>query len=185
MQYIKLGLYTLSIIVLVYCTVFLSADYQTLAGRNHMPFIIWAIDTINLFIHEAGHLIFKIFGKTIYFMGGSLFQVILPAVTAFVFARTNLRSLLFTLYWTGQNMVNVSIYIADAPFQRLHLISGGAIHDWHWIMINCNLMDDIDTIASIINGLGILTCIAGIGLGLFFFVYDGYKLFRNPQLFSL
>ena len=125
MQYFKFGLYLLCLTFIIYFTVFLAIDYQTFVGRNHMPFALWIIDTIDLFIHEAGHAVFSIFGRVLYFLGGSLFQVIIPITAAVVFARNNRRSLLFTLYWTGHSLVNVSVYIADAPYQRLQLISQG------------------------------------------------------------
>lgn len=146
-----------------------------------MPFTMWTIDTIDLFIHEAGHLVFRIFGQVLYFMGGSLFQIIIPVVTAVVFGRNNLRSLMFTLYWTGQSMVNVSIYIGDAPYQQLQLLSRHASDDWHWLMVELNLMDDIEAIASVVNVLGIFTCVVGIGVGMFFIGMDGYRLFTGQE----
>lgn len=184
MRYTKLILYFLFLAVIMYFTVFLATDYQTFPGRNHMPFALWTIDTIDLFIHESGHLVFRLFGQVLYFMGGSLFQIILPIVTAVVFGRNNLRSLMFTLYWIGQSMVNVSIYIGDAPYQQLHLLSRHALHDWHWLMVELNLMDNIETIASVVNVLGILTCIVGIGVGLFFTGKDGHELFTGQKTAS-
>jgi hypothetical protein len=181
MQYIKLILYFFFLVVLTYFTVFLATDYQTFPGRNHMPFAMWTIDMIDLFIHEAGHLVFRLFGQVLYFMGGSLFQIIIPVVTAVVFGRSNFRSLMFTLYWIGQSMVNVSVYIGDAPYQQLHLISRHALHDWHWLMVELNLMDDIETIASVVNVLGILTCVVGIGVGLFFVGCNSYSLFIKQE----
>jgi hypothetical protein len=179
MNYIKSTLYLICIFFIIYFTVFLTIDYQTFPGRHRMPFIIWTIDTIDLFIHEAGHFVFKIFGQIIGFMGGSLLQVIIPIAATIVFARTNLHSLIFTLYWTGQSLVNVSVYIGDAPFQQLRLISHFAIHDWHWLMIHYNLVDDIETIASVVNVIGILTCVAGICAGLYFMGNDVRHLFSD------
>jgi hypothetical protein len=181
MRYAKLVLYFFFLAVIIHFTIYLATDYQTFPGRNHTPFAMWTIDTIDLFIHEAGHLVFRLFGQVLYFMGGSLFQVIIPIVTAVVFGRNNLRSLMFTLYWIGQSMANVSIYIGDAPYQQLHLLSRHALHDWHWLMVELNLMDDIETIASVVNVIGILTCVAGIGVGLFFIGMDGYRLFTGQE----
>ncbi len=179
MDYFKVGLYLVCLIFIIYFTFFLATDYQSFAGRNNLPFIIWVIDTIDLFIHEAGHFIFTIFGRTIYFLGGSLLQIIIPIATVIVFAKNNLRSLMFTLYWTGQSTVNVSIYIGDAPYRKLQLISRGAIHDWNWLMYRLNLMEEIETIAAIVNAIGIITCIAGIFVGLYFISIDGYRLIQQ------
>ena len=38
------------------------------------------IDYINLLIHEGGHGIFRIFGKFIYTLGGSLMQILIPGM---------------------------------------------------------------------------------------------------------
>jgi hypothetical protein len=45
------------------------------------------IGGVNLLIHEAGHVIFMPFGEVISIAGGSLFQLIVPAVFAAYFFR--------------------------------------------------------------------------------------------------
>ena len=44
------------------------------------PYQWHLIDGVNLVIHEAGHLIFSPFGEFMTIAGGSLFQVIMPAL---------------------------------------------------------------------------------------------------------
>ena len=44
------------------------------------PYQWHLIDGVNLVIHEAGHLIFSLLGEFMMIAGGSLFQVIMPAV---------------------------------------------------------------------------------------------------------
>lgn len=44
------------------------------------PYQWHLIDGVNLVIHEAGHLIFSPFGEFMMIAGGSLFQVIMPAL---------------------------------------------------------------------------------------------------------
>jgi len=172
--------YLLLILYLCYLTVVLAQDYQTGMQSGHLPFTVWVIDTIDLFIHEAGHFIFGIFGRFVEILGGSLFQVLIPLATVWVFARANLKSLPFTLYWTGQSLVNVSVYIGDAPYQRLHLISRTAIHDWHWIFNTLGMMDSAEDVSSIVFGAGILVCAAGIGAGLYFEGRDYYRRSAPP-----
>ncbi len=172
MRIFKLILYACLIVFLVHFTYFLATDYQTFPGRAHMPFVVWTIDTIDLFIHEAGHLVFRIFGQLLYFMGGSLFQIIIPAAVVIVFGKNNLRSLPFSLYWTGQSTVNVSIYIGDAPYQQLHLISRHLLHDWHWIFQRVDMMEDAETIASCVNILGLVFCCTGLVIGIWFVFKD-------------
>jgi hypothetical protein len=110
------------------------------------------------------------------FLGGSLFQVIIPISTVIVFAKSSLRSLPFTLYWTGHSIVNVSIYIGDAPYQRLHLISRYAIHDWRWLLNYTGMMEYAEDFAGGVNALGLITCIIGIGFGVYFIVRESIQL---------
>lgn len=170
--------YCLLLVFLASLTYSLATDYQNTITRNQVSFIIWVIDTIDLFIHEAGHPVFGIFGRFMGFLGGSLLQLIIPIATAIVFARSTLRSLPFTLYWTGQSAVNVSIYIGDAPFQRLHLISRHAMHDWRWLLGYTGTLEYAGDLAAIVNVIGILTCSAGIGIGIFVAARDARFVFH-------
>ena len=164
--------YCILIVCLCYFTYSLATSYQRNETRSQVSFVIWVIDTIDLFIHETGHLVFSIFGRFIYFLGGSLFQIIIPVATVLVFARSSLRLIPFTLYWAGQSIVNVSIYIGDAPYQRLHLVSRHAIHDWQWLLNNIGTMEYAENIALIVNIIGLTTCCIGIGIGLYFATHD-------------
>jgi hypothetical protein len=180
---IRIGHIAYIVLILYLCFLFysLSTDYQENATRNQVPFIIWIIDTIDLFIHETGHLIFSIFGRFMGFLGGSIFQIAIPLATVIVFGRSYLRSLPITLYWTGQSIVNVSIYIGDAPYQKLHLISRAAIHDWRWILNSAGMMEYAGDIAWIVNATGLLTCIAGIGIGFYFIIHNSLPIFLQKE----
>jgi hypothetical protein len=48
---------------------------------------IFIIDHANLLFHEAGHVIFGIFGSTLGLYGGTLGQLVFPIVTALIFLR--------------------------------------------------------------------------------------------------
>ena len=61
-----------------YLLVFLMTSYEPARPGFSPPFVLFVLDTINLFIHEAGHLFFKIFGMWMHIIAGSLFQVLLP-----------------------------------------------------------------------------------------------------------
>ncbi len=183
MRIIRLVLYCILIVCLCSFTYSLATNYQKNETRSRSSFVIWVIDTIDLFIHETGHSIFGIFGRFIYFLGGSLFQIIIPSATVLVFAQSSLRSIPFTLYWTGQSIVNVSIYIGDAPYQRLHLISHAAIHDWRWLLSYTGTMEYAEDIAMIVNIAGLLTCCIGIGIGFYFLTHDFFRLL-SPEKYQ-
>jgi hypothetical protein len=183
MNIFRLIVYCILVVCLCYFTYSLAIDYQKNETRSQVSFVIWVIDTIDLFIHETGHLIFSIFGRFIGFLGGSLFQIIIPVATILVFARSSLRSIPFTLYWTGQSMVNVSIYIGDAPYQRLHLISRAAIHDWKWLLNYTGTMEYAGDIAGTVNAVGLLTCCIGIAIGFYFITHDSLRLL-SPEKYQ-
>ncbi len=172
MKYVKLIIYCALLFVLIKYTFFMATDYQTFAGRNHLPFVLWVIDMINLFIHEAGHVVFYFFGRFFHFLGGTLLQILIPIVTAIVFAKSNWASLPFTLYWVGHNFINSSIYIGDAPYRKLRLISASATHDWNWIFNYLGIMEEAEIIAEIVNLLGIMICISGICIGLLYVILE-------------
>jgi hypothetical protein len=181
MDTVRLVFYCILILFICYLTYSLATDYQANETRNHASFVIWVIDTIDLFIHEAGHLFFGVFGKFIGMLGGSLFQVLIPISVVIVFGRSNLKSIPFSLYWTGQSIINVSIYIGDAPYQHLQLISRGAIHDWRWLLNNAGLMEYAGDISGIVNFIGLFTCCVGIIIGFYVAIKDCYRLF-SPSL---
>jgi hypothetical protein len=161
------------LILLGYLSLYLATDYQTPHGRHDMPFIVWVIDTIDLFIHEGGHGIFRILGQFMHFLGGSLIQFIIPVTTIIVFLRTSgPRTLMVTLYWLGQNMMNVSIYIGDATKQQLTLISRHAMHDWRWLCGYMGIMDSAEDLAAVVAFFGTLCLVGALGVTVYYIVYD-------------
>ena len=100
------------------------------------------LDDVNLAVHEAGHVLFGFFGDIPGVLGGSLFQIIIPAIFAGYFFRSKQRfSGAMTMIWVAQSMVNVSIYIKDARAQQLSLLGGeNSIHDWWYLLISWDLL---------------------------------------------
>jgi len=113
-------------------------------------------------------------------LGGSLFQVIIPITTAIVFARSSLQSLPFTLYWTGQSIVNVSIYIGERALSEIASHFSSCNTDWHWLLNNTGTMEYAKDIAMIVNITGLLTCCIGICVGFYFITHDSIRMF-SPE----
>jgi len=126
------------------------------------------LDGVNLFIHEAGHLVFRPFGEFMMIAGGSLFQVIMPALFVGYFLLQGQRySAALVLFWVGESILNVSVYAADAISMELPLLGGShVIHDWNYLMIHTGLLPVTPTVAGCIWGLGSLIIMLGLGLGL-------------------
>src|SRR5215216_5934651 len=66
-------------------------------------------------IHEAGHVLFRPFGEFMGIAGGSLFQVIVPAVFFGYFVwHKKPFSASIVLFWVGNSILDVYVYAADA-----------------------------------------------------------------------
>ncbi len=128
------------------------------------------LDDLNLAIHEAGHLVFWAFGETITVLGGSLFQVIVPAAFVAYFARTRQRyAAAVTMAWVGVNLFNVARYIGDARAQELPLLGGeDSIHDWWYLLINWDLLRRDLTIARWVHLAGAVAFLAAVLGGVWF-----------------
>ena len=114
-----------------------------LLGPNILYPANWIfLNGVDLVFHEAGHVIFMPFGETLYLMGGSLFQVLLPMMLAGVFFRRGEQvNAAVMLLWAAQNLGNVSVYIADAQERALPLLGGDPDHhDWWQILGNWNAL---------------------------------------------
>ncbi|MEH6825274.1 MAG: hypothetical protein V7629_15315 [Motiliproteus sp.] len=73
----------------------------------------------NLPFHEFGHVLFSLLGRFMSILGGSLFQVLMPLGLMLVFTiqrRDNFAASIM-LWWSGQNFIDISPYIADAPYR--------------------------------------------------------------------
>ncbi len=132
-----------------------------------MPFLLAAISWIDLFIHEAGHLFFGVFGRFMNILGGSVMQLLIPLVSVVVLFRTTRLISTFALFWLGENFVNVSIYVRDATRMKLRLISPAATHDWNYLLGQLNLLGATDSIADVIFSVGLIVCLTGIVYGAF------------------
>ena len=168
-----IALNLLVLIVLAYYSYYLATDFMTPHGRRDMPFFVFVLDAINLFIHEGGHGIFRVFGKFMHFLGGTLMQIIIPVTALVVLLRTaGTRTLLATLFLLGQNLLDIAVYIEDAPKQQLTLISRYAMHDWRWLLGYMGNLDSAGDIAAVVTFFGDASLVAAIGFGAYFLVID-------------
>ena len=127
------------------------------------------LDLVDLPIHETGHLIFRPFGEFLGIAGGSIFQVIFPAVFVGYFVwREQYYSAAIVLFWVGQSIINVWVYAADAVTMQLVLTSGmtgseGGFHDWNYLLTHTGLIGSTKMVAGLIRTVGTIVIIfAGI-----------------------
>jgi len=116
------------------------------------------IDGVNLVIHEAGHLIFSPLGEFMMIAGGSLFQVIMPALfVGYFIYNEKYYSAALVLFWVGESILNVSVYAGDSLALQLPLIGGeDSVHDWNYLLTSLNLLPATAKIAGAIRLLGTL-----------------------------
>ena len=132
------------------------------------------LDNVDLPIHETGHLIFRLLGEFMGIAGGSLFQVIFPAVFVGYFLwQRSLYSAGIVLFWVGQSILNVWVYASDAVVMQLVLTSGftgseGSFHDWNYLLTATGLIGSTKTVAGIIRFLGTSTILIASVLSVYF-----------------
>jgi len=120
------------------------------------PYQWHLIDGVNLLIHEAGHIIFRPFGEFMMIAGGSLFQVIMPALfVGYFWYHKKFYSAALVLFWVGESILNVSVYAGDSLALQLPLLGGeSSIHDWNYMLSTLNLLPATTKISGAIRLLG-------------------------------
>ena len=132
------------------------------------------LDNVDLPIHEFGHLLFRVFGEFMGIAGGSLFQIIFPAVFVGYFLwQRSYYSAAIVLLWVGQSILNVWVYAADAVVMQLMLTSGftgseGGFHDWNYMLDRTGLLGSTKTIAGVIRFAGTFTIIIAGAAAVYF-----------------
>jgi hypothetical protein len=107
------------------------------------------LHAINLPFHEAGHVIFRLFGSFITSLGGTLGQLLMPAILFyhFLFRANNPFGGVVCCWWFGENFIDIAPYINDARGGDLPLIGGNfghsspyGFHDWEFILNESGLL---------------------------------------------
>ena len=122
------------------------------------------IDYVNLLIHEGGHGIFRVFGGYIYTLGGSLMQIIIPSLFVYYYAHIRKKTgFQLSMIWLGENLINISVYAADARTRRLPLLGGNKVyHDWAYLLGRINMLEYDDLIGKIFYFTGIIIFIISL-----------------------
>jgi|WetSurMetagenome_2_1015567.scaffolds.fasta_scaffold00687_18 hypothetical protein len=127
------------------------------------------LDGVDLVVHEAGHLLFGYFGQFIGVAGGTLGQLLVPsALSVYFYLYQSRFASTVPLFWLGQSLINVSVYVKDAQAMALPLVSiggGDAIHDWHFMLSRLGLLRHDQLIGNTIYVSGILIIVSAIVMG--------------------
>lgn len=107
--------------------------------------------SINLPFHEFGHVLFRPFGEFMMILGGSLFQLLLPAglIGVFLLQKQDPFGASLMLWWTGQSFIDLSPYIKDAEYRGLPLIGGASedFHDWGNLLTRLDMVESCYALA--------------------------------------
>jgi hypothetical protein len=123
------------------------------------------LDSLDLAIHETGHLVFAFGAQTITILGGTLMQLIVPAAFVVALWRSgDLHGATVPLWWVGQNCWNISVYVKDARAQELPLVGSGE-HDWALLLGNWGWLERDQALGGTVYLLGFLLYLLAIGGG--------------------
>ena len=125
------------VLIIVWGVVLISASIES----NYVGKSFWHL--VNLPFHEAGHIIFRPFGRIIHSLGGSLGQLLMPLIcfAAFLITTRDQFAASFCIWWLGENFIDMAPYINDARSLSLPLLGGNigysspyGFHDWEFIL---------------------------------------------------
>ncbi|QFP77396.1 hypothetical protein [Deinococcus sp. AJ005] len=126
------------------------------------------LDLVNLIFHEAGHVLLMWAGEMVMLLGGSLFQLLIPAacIAAFLLRGDRYAAGIVTL-WLGQSFAGVSAYIRDAPTRNLDLITGDPdTHDWWQLLGGWDALNLAEPLGRVVFFLALASVIVGTALAL-------------------
>lgn len=115
-------------------------------------------------IHETGHYLFMPFGELMYAAGGSIFQLLFPALFIVHFLRAgDKHAATVPLWFVGVSAADLSVYVKDAHAGDLELIGGE--HDWSFILSELTLVHRDQEIGQAVYLFGALCVAAAVLLG--------------------
>jgi hypothetical protein len=127
--------------------------------------VLALVHLVDLVFHEAGHVIFGLLGRFPGVLGGSLNQVLIPAVcTGYFLRQRRPAAAAVTLFWTGESLTDVAIYAADGRDMALPLIAEGLVHDWNWMLSELSLREHAPAIGRAIFAAGVTVLAAAVAL---------------------
>jgi hypothetical protein len=146
---------------------------------NHIGESFWHL--VNLPFHEAGHIMFKPFGRFMTSLGGTLGQLFMPLIcmVVFIVKTRDTFAASFSLWWLSINFMDIAPYINDARAGVLPLLGGNTgrtspygFHDWEFILNESGLLKYDHQLANFSYKFGIVLMIVA-------FLWGGYILLKQ------
>jgi len=124
-----------------------------------------------LVFHEAGHVIFRPLGEWMTYAGGTLGQLLMPAVMSVALLRRNRDAFGAALgaWLFGVSLLDVAPYMYDALHPQLMLLSGttgdDGDHDWIYLFASMGVLQRAQGIGRATHALGTLVVLASLAWG--------------------
>jgi len=122
-----------------------------------------------LLFHEAGHVIFRLFGEWVGVLGGTLAQLLMPAliVVAFLWKNRDPFGAALGLWLLGVSLLDVAPYMYDALQPQLTLLNGSVGeaggHDWIYLFESLGLRPRAQFVGAATHKLGALVILLALG----------------------
>lgn len=124
-----------------------------------------------LVFHEAGHVLFMPLGHWLMVLGGTLGQLLMPALLAGALLIKNRDPFGASvgLWFFGVSVLDVTPYMFDALHPQLMLLSGTTGeeggHDWIYLFSSLGLLPKSPLIGALTHKLGALVVLLALGWG--------------------
>ena len=124
-----------------------------------------------LVFHEAGHVIFGIFGEWVRVLGGTLGQLLMPAILAgaLLWKNRDPFGAAIGLWLLGVSVMDVAPYMYDAWEPHLTLLGGGtgndSFHDWIYLFDSVNELHHAQRIGGVTHAVGVAIVVLAIAWG--------------------
>jgi hypothetical protein len=124
-----------------------------------------------LVFHEAGHVIFRPFGEFVMMLGGTLGQLLVPAILSAALLLKNRDPLgsSIGLWFVGVSLLDVAPYVYDAFHPKLVLLTGttgeDGPHDWIYILDAVGLRSQAQGLGTLVHALGAATITGAVAWG--------------------
>lgn len=137
------------------------------------------LNYVDLVFHEAGHPIFSVLGETMMFLGGTLGQLLVPALLCGYFlAKDGARfAAAFCAWWFGENFTYIARYMADARDLALPLVGGGDEHDWNHLFYRFGLLGEasVARVSWLTHAFGVAVMLAALAWMILLGLPDGAR----------
>jgi hypothetical protein len=128
---------------------------------------------INLPFHEAGHILFGFLGDFVRALGGTLGQLLIPAIclAAFLLQTRDPFAASVALWWLAENLMDIGPYMGDARSGQLLLLGGvtgrdmPGYHDWENVLGDLGLLRYDRALAHLTYDAGRLLTLAAFAWG--------------------